>query len=305
MTRRLPALLAALQSGGRAKPGRLLCGVASAALAATGLAGCGGSSDALTEVSTAVDTSLAHTFSARLTLTGAEALGAKPNEVLHASGIFDVGRGLAYERVDLPGPLDQNKLPPRDFLVFLPTKIFLYPTPQRALPAGTSVISVRLADPESAGAGATRFVAQAMALNPVLLLDEIAAGGTAAARTGSEVVNHVPFIDYRVTIDLRRALDRVHGPFARAERLAIRQELAALIPGHSVVQVAVRNDGAGFVRELHATFPGSKLGKLALDLHGYGATFKPSYPTAAQVVSLTSLAGAWSWSPHWPWVLGG
>ena len=276
-----------------------------AALVATGLAGCGGSSDPLTSVSAAVHTSLAHTFSARLTLTGAEALGAKPKEVLHASGIFDVGRGLAYERVDLPGPLDKNKLPPRDFLVFLPTKIFLYPAAQRALPAGKSVISVRLTDPEPAGAGATRFVAQAIGLNALLLLDEIAAGGTAAAKTGSEVVDHVPFVDYRVTVDLRQALDHVRGPFARAERLAITQELAALGPGRSVVQVAVRADGAGFVRDLHASVPGLKLGTLAMDLHGYGATFKPSYPAAAQLVSLASLAGAWSWSPHWPWVLGG
>ena len=130
------------------------------------------------------------------------------------------------------------------------------------------------------------------------------AGGTAAAKTGSEVVEHVPFVDYRVTIDLRQALARVHGPFVRSERIAIRQELAALGPGRSLVEVTVRTDGAGFVRGLHATVPGSKLGRLVLDLHGYGTTFKPSYPTAAQVVSLASLAGAWSWSPHWPWVLG-
>jgi hypothetical protein len=164
---------------------------------------------------------------------------------------------------------------------------------------------VPLTGPGVAVSGATRFVGQAMGLNALLLLDEIATGGSSAVRTGSEVVAHVPFVDYRVTIDLRRALSRVHGPFVRAERLAIRQELAALGPGRSVVQVAVRTDGAGFVRELHATVPGLKLGTLALDLHGYGATFKPSYPTAAQVVSLASLAGAWSFSAHWPWILGG
>jgi hypothetical protein len=43
-----------------------------------------------------------------------------------------------------------------------------------------------------------------------------------------------------------------------------------------------------------------KLGRLALDLHGYGATFEPSYPAAAQVISLSALADAWAWSPHWP-----
>ena len=50
----------------------------------------GMTSDPLTSVSTAVRPSLAQTFSVRLTSTGAEALGAKPNEELHGSGIFDV-----------------------------------------------------------------------------------------------------------------------------------------------------------------------------------------------------------------------
>jgi hypothetical protein len=273
-------------------------------MVATGLVGCGRSSDPLASVSTAVHTSLAHTFLAHVTLTGAEALGAKPKEDLLAAGAFDVSRGLAYERVDLSGPLDKNKLPPRDFLVFLPTKIFLAPAAQRALPAGKSVISVPLTGSEAAAGGASRFVAQAMGLNPVLLLDEIVAGGTAAARMSSEVVEHVPFVDYRVMVDLGRAFTRVRGPFARAERVAIRHQLAALGAGRSVVDVAVRIDGAGFVRGLHATIPGSNLGRLALDLHGYGRTFAPSYPAAAQLVSLASLAGAWSWSPHWPWILG-
>jgi hypothetical protein len=252
-----------------------------------------------------VHTSLSHTFSARLTSRGAAALGARPKQALLGAGAFDVRRGLAYERVDLPGPLDRNKRPPRDFLVFLPAKIFLFPAAQQALPHGKSVISVPLTGPAAASAGAPRFAAQAIGLNPLLLLDEIASGGTSAVKTGSEVVEHVPFVDYRVSVDLRRALARVHGPFARAERLAIRQELAALGPGRSVVEVAVRTDSAGFVRELHATVPGAKLGTLALELHGYGATFQPSYPEDAQVVPLASLAGAWSWSPHWPWMLGG
>jgi hypothetical protein len=275
-----------------------------AALLATGLAGCGGSSDPLASVTSAVDTSLSHTFSARLSLTGAEALGAKPQQELLGAGTFDISRGLGYERVDLPGPVDQNGRPPRDFVVFLPTKIFLAPAAQRALPEGKSVIVVPLTGPKARAAGATRFVAQAMGLNPLLLLDEIAAGATAAEKTGTELVQHVHFTDYRVTVDLRRALARVRGPFARAERLAIKQQLAALGPGRSVVDVDVRTDGAGFVRFLHATVPGSKLGKVALELHGYGATFEPTYPAAAQVVSLASLAGAWGWSPHWPWALG-
>jgi hypothetical protein len=275
------------------------------ALLAAGLAGCGGSPDPLASVSTAVDTSLSHAFSARLKLTGAQALGAKPSQELLGAGTFDVGRGLAYERVDLPDAPGQNGLPTRDFLVFLPTKIFLAPAAQQALPRGKSVISVPLTGNGSATTGAKRFVAQAIGLNPVLLLDELAAGATAASKTGSELVQHVHYTDYRVTVDLRRALTRARGPFARAERLAIKRQLAALGPGPPLVRVDVRTDSAGFVRGLDATVPGSKLGRVALDLHGYGASVEPTHPTAAQVVSLSSLAGAWAWSPHWPWVLGG
>src|SRR6202040_277488 len=115
-----------------------------------------------------------------------------PKEALLAAGAFDVRRGLAYERGDLPGPLDPNKQPPRAFLVFLSTKIFLAPAAQRALPAGKSVISVPLTGPKAAAGGSTYFVAQAIGLNPLLLLDEIAAGGVAAVRTSSEVIGHVP-----------------------------------------------------------------------------------------------------------------
>jgi hypothetical protein len=243
-------------------------------------------------------------FSARVTLTGAGALGAKPSQQLLAAGIFDVKRGLAYERVDVPGPLDRNKLPPRDFLVFVRTKIFLSPAAQRALPSGKTTIVVPLTGADAAAAGAPRFAAQAIALTPLLLLDEIVAGGVKAARTGTEVLAHVPYVDYRVTVDLRRARRSLHGPFARAERRAIDQELAALGPGGPTVDVDMRTDSAGFVRQLHATVPGVNLGRIALELHGYGSTFTPSYPKSAQTVSLASLDGAWGWSPHWPWLLG-
>src|SRR5262249_39498511 len=94
-----------------------------ACLGVAALTGCGGSSNALTAVSQVVRTSLSHTFSVRVTLTGAAALGAKAKEELQAAGVVDEHRGLSYERVDLPGPLDRNKQPPRDFLIFTTAKI--------------------------------------------------------------------------------------------------------------------------------------------------------------------------------------
>ena len=123
-----------------------------------------------------------------------------------------------------------------------------------------------------------RFIAQAMAVNPVLLLDEIATGATAATKTGTEVVLHVPLTNYRVTVNLRRALARVSGPYARAERIAIKQQLKALRHGRSSVHFNVRTDGAGFVRHLETTVPGSKLGRINLTLSGYGSTVNIKQP---------------------------
>jgi hypothetical protein len=281
----------------------LLLASVAVVLGATGLVGCGGSSDPLTAVSEAARTSLSHVFIANLTLTGTEVLGATPSQQLHGRGAFDVRRGLAYERVDLPGPLDKNNRPPRDYLVFVSTKILLLPAVQTALPAGKKVISVPLTGREAAATSVAQFVEQAMGLNPQLLLDQIVSGGAAASRTGSEIVKHVRFTDYRVTVDLHRALARVRGPFARAERLAIKEELAALGLGRSVVRVVVRVDSAGFVRGLKTTVPGSKLGSLAMELYGYGSTFKPSFPPAAEVVQLASLVKSKAWTPQSPWIL--
>src|SRR5207253_556610 len=133
--------------------------------------------------------------------------------------------------------------------------------------------------------------------------DQIVSGGATASKTGSEIVKHVRFTDYRVTVDLRRALARVGGPFARAERVAIKQELAALGLGRSVVRIAVRLDSAGFIRGLKTTVPGSKLGSLAMELYGYGVTFEPSFPPAAEIVQLTSLVKSKAWTPRSPWIL--
>ena len=142
-----------------------------------------------------------------------------------------------------------------------------------------------------------------MAVNPVLLLDEIATGATAATKTGTEVVLHVPFTNYRVTVNLRQALARVSGPYARAERIAIRQQLKALRRGRSSVHFNVRTDGAGFVRHLETTVPGSKLGRITLTLSGYGSTVGIKQPQDQEVIAITSLLRANPQPQHWPWIL--
>src|SRR5207253_8892620 len=112
----------------------------------------------LTAVSAAVRTSESHVFLTSLTLSGPGALGAKPAQQLLGKGVFDVHRGLAYERVDLPGPLDRNNRPPRDYLVFSSTRILLSPAAQSALPPGKKVIAVTLPRGKAADAIAVPFV---------------------------------------------------------------------------------------------------------------------------------------------------
>jgi len=281
---------------------RLLVPVA-VVLVAAGLAGCGAATDPLASVSRATETSRANTYIGNVTATGAAALGARPGQQLHGTGAFDSSRRLAFERIDLPGPLDANKRPPRAYLVFAPRRILVTPAPGSALPPGKSLISVPLPARAETDALAARFVQQAMGLTPQLQLDQILWGGTSAAKTGSVTLDHIPYIDYRVQVDLRRALARARGPFARAERTAIRHELAALGPRRHVVPVDVRLDSAGFVRRLRTTVPGSGLGALAMDLSGYGVTFKPSFPPASQLVGIGALEGSSAWTPRSPWSL--
>jgi hypothetical protein len=285
-------------------PIRLLVPVA-AVLAGAGLAGCGGATDPMPTVTRATETSRADSYIGNVTATGAAALGARPAQRLHGVGAFDSNRRLAFERVDLPGPLDANKVPPRAYLVFAPRRILVIPAAGSPLPPGKKVISVALPARAETDPHAARFVQQAMGLNPQLQLDQILWGGTSAAETGSETLDHVPYTDYRVQVDLRRALARAQGPFARAERTAIRHELAALGQSRHVVPVDVRIDSAGYVRRLRTTVPGSGLGALAMDLATYGATFKPSFPPASQVVGFGALEASTAWAPQSPWRLAG
>src|SRR5437868_15229385 len=95
----------------------LAAGIVGVALA---LAGRGGSSDRLQAAVAVAKSSSSQTFEARLTLTGVHAFGVTPAP-LQGKGAF-LSNGIVYERVDLPGPLDKNKTPPRDYLVVLPAK---------------------------------------------------------------------------------------------------------------------------------------------------------------------------------------
>ncbi|MEO9176795.1 MAG: hypothetical protein ABI317_14880, partial [Gaiellales bacterium] len=128
-------------------------------------------------------------------------------------------------------------------------------------------------------------------VNPQLLLEEIATGAVAATSSGQRVINHLPFTEYAVSVDLARALVAARDG---ALRTAIRQELAALRAGRgthsgSLVRIVAGVDGAGRITELQASLPGSKLGTVQIALLKFGSTIPLSLPLASETVDVGSL----------------
>ena len=103
-------------------------------------------------------------------------------------------------------------------------------------------------------------------MNPQLLLEEIATGAVAARSSGHRVVDHVPFAEYVVSVDLVQALEAYDK--AGALRTAMQQQLAALRAnrGTSLVRIVAGVDGAGRIAQLDSSLPGSKLGTVQIAL---------------------------------------
>ena len=138
--------------------------------------------------------------------------------------------GLGYAAVDLSAVTHLH--PGVEYLVFLPTLVYLMPIAGRAagLPPGRTWVSIPLAPSPRVGAAFPRLAEQLEGLNAELLLDEIAWGAAGARHIGEPVIDHLPLSEYLVTVDLRRAAAAAAGPSAAAMRSAISEELAALAP---------------------------------------------------------------------------
>ena len=129
-------------------------------------------------------------------------------------------------------------------------------------------------------------------MNPQLLLHEIATGAVAASSSGHRVINHVPFTEYVVSVDLARALAAAGA--TGALRTAIQQQLTALRASRgtdagSLVRVVAGVDGVGRVVQLQASLPGSKLGTVQIGLAKFGSTIPLSLPLTSQTADLGSL----------------
>lgn len=249
------------------------------------LAGCGGSADPLHAVRTAATNTLALTAQSTLKLTGARLFGETPTIV--GRGEFSFPKGLGYEGIQLPAA--GRRAAGTAYLVFLPARVWIRPASSAALPAGNLWISTKLADPQSGGAPKQALALVLEGTNPQLLLEEIATGAVAASRAGHPVVDHVPYTEYDVSVDVARALDSTST--TGALRIAMRQQLAALRAAGlgSRIQIAASVDGAERLAQLQFSLPGSRLGTIQIGLWKFGSPIPLSLPLASQTVDIKSL----------------
>jgi hypothetical protein len=249
------------------------------------LAGCGGSTNPLHAVQSSATKTLTLTAQSTLTLDGARLFGATP-ATIQGRAQYSFRRGLGYEALHVPAP--GGRAPGTAYLVFLPRQIWSKPVSSSALPKGRLWISATFGAARSAGSAIPSLALTLEGMNPQLLLQEIAKGAVAATSSGHRVVNHLPFSDYVVSVDLARALAATP---AGALRTAMQQELAALRAAHagSKVKIVAGVDGGGRITQLQASVPGSKLGTVQISLLKFGSTVPLSLPLRPETVDIASL----------------
>ena len=169
------------------------------------VSGCGGRSDPLTSVAGATSKTLGQTAGFDLTLSRSSAFGAARGPVF-GRGASRFAAGLAYEALDLSRIA--NRVPYTMYLLFLPERVLLKPDPAPSglLPGGKLWIEVGPDHQGSPTAGDPELMAQLEGLTPELALREIEWGAVKASFGGERVVRHVPLAEYRVTVNLAKAL---------------------------------------------------------------------------------------------------
>ena len=270
--------------GSRVKPaaGRVIA-LAGVAIALCGCGGTTGGRDALHRTVAAVAKTRALPW-VRCTLALEEPDLFGPSiTVLGARTAFNLRAGVGYAALALRkrGGASQIlyvDLTPAGFLL-LPS-----PPPSGLLPAGKAWISVGL--PGSAANGP--LAAQVEGLGPELPLDEIAWGARSATRVGTRVVGHVPMDEYRVSVDLRRALSAARKARRVGIAAAIRDEIRATPSAR--VPVTIWVDGPGYVGKVAEAVPGSGLGTASCAFTNLGRTYTGTRPPSSETVPLASVA---------------
>ena len=187
---------------------------------------------------------------------------------------------LGYEVLDLERRGGGSQILSLDLT---PTTVLVDPEPPPAgLPPGAGIwISARLT-------GADALAGQAEGLSAELPLEEIKWGAEGATHVGSGVQGHLPLDEYRVTLDLRKALagaDRAHRPALAA---AIRNELRASASPR--VSLLVWVNGPGYVSRIDEVVPGAGLGTVSLVFTNFRLRYTGTPPASSHVLPLSGLS---------------
>jgi hypothetical protein len=253
------------------------------AVAAAALGGCGTSADPFRQATGAATKTLAVRWARYELALERPRLFASPIATLGGRAAYDFRTGLDYEFLQLKLRAGSYQTL---FFDLEPTTFLLAPSPAPAgaLPAGKVWISVPLAGPGSDRA----ITAQAEGLAPVLLLDEVAWGARSASSLGARVVENVPMDEYRVSVDLAKALSAARSARHDGIAAAIEQELNASAFGR--VSILVWVGGPGYVGKIESAVPGSGLGTVSFWFLSYTKPYTGTVPPGSQIVSLASLA---------------
>jgi hypothetical protein len=180
-------------------------------------------------------------------------------------------------------------------VLFVPTVVYVHEPNVAAagLPPGKSWILGPLTQTETIATNFPQFILQVEALNPALLVAEVAWGGVSAAPVASQKVGSNLVHGYAVSVDLARAATRTSGPAASALSRAIQFEQTAQGSGPGAetprVEVVVWVDSHGRVVQILASPPGSGEGSTAFTLSNFGTPVAVSPPQPSQVVDVATL----------------
>jgi hypothetical protein len=252
-------------------------------LAAAALCGCGASGSPLRQVAAAASKTLAVQWARYEVGLERPQLFSAPIAVLGGRAAYDLRTGLDYEFLQLKLRAGSYQTLSFDLE---PTTFLLSPSPAPAgaLPAGKMWISLPLAGPGADGV----LAAQAEGLTPVLALDEVAWAARSTSTIGARVVGGVPMEEYRVSVDLAKALAAASSAQRTGIAAAIAQEIAA--SSSTRMSILVWVSGPGYIGKIESDVPGSRLGTVSFFFLSYTRPYTGTGPSASQIVPFASLA---------------
>lgn len=208
-----------------------------------------------------------------ITLVPGPVFGVRPPSVTGV-GLFDFASGR--------GRVQLREASGTETLRFVPEAFYVREPPSRGpsgLPVGKSWIAVGLAEVPGPGSSIPQFVDQAEAVNPALVLAELARGARTAKPTAHSTGSSSP--EYAVAVDLRRAASTTAGPATAAFVRAVGDQISAVARGTggaAVMELKVQLGGGGRVTRVEFSPPGSGIGRVAL-------AFSDAVPTRALQVA--------------------